>query len=117
MRRLEPDYFELLVVVVNVGFESSSLHFFQFFNPFISPRKNSSDYRVHGFQNDRLDIKQNVPKIRSPNQTCIILDVLANISGPGAYFSKPIFALKPWVQAGRFEYHEPYNQKNFFSDL
>ena len=61
------------------------------------------------------DIKQNVPKIRSPNQTCIILDVFANISGPGAYFSKPIFALKPWVQAGRFEYHEPYNnQKNFF---
>ena len=38
-------------------------------------------------------------------------------SGPGAYFSKPIFALKPWVQVGRFEYHEPYNPKNFFSDL
>ena len=66
-----------------------------------------------GFQ----DIKQNVPKIRSPNQTCIILDVFANISGPGANFSKPIVALKPWVQAGRFEYHEPYNPKNFFSDL
>ena len=60
------------------------------------------------------DIKQNVPKIRSPNQTCIILDVLANISGPGAYFSKPIFALKPWVQAGRFEYHKTHNWKNFF---
>ena len=31
--------------------------------------------------------------------------------------SKLIFALKPWVQAGRFEYHEPYNPKNFFFDL
>ena len=60
------------------------------------------------------DIKQNVPKIRTPNQTCIILDVLANISGPGAYFSKPIFALKPCAQAGRFKYHEPYKQNNFF---
>ena len=44
----------------------------------------------------------------------MILDVFANISGPGVYFSKPIFALKPWVQAGHFEYHKPYNPKNFF---
>ena len=43
--------------------------------------------------------------------------IFANISGLGAYFSKSIFALEPWAQAGRFEYHEPYNQKNFFSDL
>ena len=41
-------------------------------------------------------------------------DVLLNISGPSAYVSKPIFALKPWIQAGRFEYHEPYNPKHFF---
>ena len=41
------------------------------------------------------DINQNVPKFRSPNQTCIFWEVLANISGLGAYFSKPIFALKP----------------------
>ena len=63
------------------------------------------------------DIKQNEPKIRSPNQTCTILDVLVNISGPGAYFLKPIFALKPWVQAGRFEYHKLCNRKNFVLDL
>ena len=31
-----------------------------------------------------------------------------NISGPRAHFSKPIFSLKPWAQAGRFEYHKPY---------
>ena len=37
-----------------------------------------------------------------------------NILDLGAYFSKPIFALKPWVRAGRFEYHEPYNPKKFF---
>ena len=27
---------------------------------------------------------------------------------------KTDFALKPWVQAGRFEYHKPHNRKNFF---
>ena len=43
--------------------------------------------------------------------------ILINISRPGAYFSEPIFALKPWAWAGRFEYHEPYNRKYFFSDL
>ena len=62
------------------------------------------------------DIKQNVQKIRLPNQTCIFLDVLANILGPGEYFSKPIFALKLQAQASQFEYHEPYKQtKNFES--
>ena len=53
------------------------------------------------------DIRLNVSKFRSPNQICKILDILADISGLGAYFLKPIFALKPWDQAGRFEYHEP----------
>ena len=38
--------------------------------------------------------------------------IFANISGE--YFSKPIFALKHWAQAGRFEYHEPYNRKNYY---
>ena len=41
--------------------------------------------------------------------------IFANISGLGEYFSKQIFALKHWVQAGRFEYHEPYNiQNNYY---
>ena len=41
--------------------------------------------------------------------------LFANIWGLGAYIYKPIFVLKPWVQAGRFEYHEPYkvNKKSF----
>ena len=43
--------------------------------------------------------------------------ILINISGPGAYFSKPIAALKPLAQAGCFEYHEPYKRNNFFLPL
>ena len=39
--------------------------------------------------------------------------IFANISGLGEYFSKRIVALKHWVQAGRFEYHEPYIRNNY----
>ena len=60
------------------------------------------------------NITKKVSKIGLPNQTSKIWHILAHISGLGAYFSKPIFALKLWVQAGRFEYHEPYNLNNFF---
>ena len=59
------------------------------------------------------DISNNVSKFRSPNQTFIFLDILANISGPGAYILKPMFTLNPWVQAGLFEYHGPFNHKIF----
>ena len=38
--------------------------------------------------------------------------IFANISGLSEYVSKLIFALKHWVQAGRFEYHEPYIRNN-----
>ena len=40
--------------------------------------------------------------------------IFANMSGLGAYISKPIFVLKLWVQAGRFEYHKPFIRKIFF---
>ena len=40
--------------------------------------------------------------------------VFPNISGPDTYFSNPIFALRPCVQASGFKYHKPYNRKNFF---
>ena len=40
--------------------------------------------------------------------------IFANISGLGDYFSNPSFVLKHWVQAGRFEYHEPYNRNNCY---
>ena len=45
--------------------EPSNLHFFQFFkfqSPFISPKKKSSDYRVHGTQNDRLESRVSTQK-------------------------------------------------------
>ena len=60
------------------------------------------------------DITKKVSEIGLPNQTSKIWHILADISGLGAYFSKPIFALKPWDWARRFEYHEPYNLNNFF---
>ena len=41
--------------------------------------------------------------------------LFGNIFGLCAHFSNPIFALKSWLQAGRFEYHEPHNPNNFFS--
>ena len=63
------------------------------------------------------DITKKVSKIGLPNQTSKIWHILADVSELGAYFSKPIFALKPWVRAGRFEYHEPYNPNDFFSHL
>ena len=43
-----------------------------------------------------------------PNQTLKFWHILANILESKAYFSKQILALKPWAQAGRFEYHKPY---------
>ena len=49
-----------------------------------------------------------------PNQTFKFWHIFINILEPDAYFSKPIFALKPWAQAGRFEYNEPYKLKTFF---
>ena len=39
--------------------------------------------------------------------------IFANMSGLGEYFSKLIFALKHWIQVGRFEYHEPYIRNNY----
>ena len=40
--------------------------------------------------------------------------VLLNISGPGAYFSKPISALKPLAQACRYD---PYEWNDFCFEL
>ena len=60
------------------------------------------------------NITKKLLKISLPNQTSKIWHILADISVLGAYFSKPIFALKPWVRAAWFEYHEPYIPNNFF---
>ena len=42
--------------------------------------------------------------------------LFGKISGLGTYLNL-IFALKPWFQAGHFEYHKPYNRKYFFFGL
>ena len=60
-------------------------------------------------------ITKKLSKIGIPNQTIKIWHIFADILGLGADFSKPIFALKPWDWAGRFEYHEPYKRNDFFS--
>ena len=57
------------------------------------------------------NIDKNVSEYDLPNQTFKFWHIFINILGPDAYFSKPIFALKPWGQAGRFEYNEPYNKR------
>ena len=40
--------------------------------------------------------------------------IFVSISGLVKYFSKLILALKDWVQASRFEYHEPYFWNNYY---
>ena len=101
---------------------------FQFelsFDLFISEKKNRFDYTVHGIQIDRLELTvstqksvlKNMHRVSRyyqksvENQTSNIWYILADISGCGAYFSKP---LKPSVRAGQFEYHKPYNPRDFF---
>ena len=60
------------------------------------------------------DIGQNVSNFAGLVWMAGFRQFFGNILGLGAYFSKPIFALKSWVQAGRFEYHEPHILNNFF---
>ena len=64
--------------------------------------------------NEYWDIGQNVSNFAGLVWNADFRQFFGNFLGLGAYFSKPIFALKPWVQAGRFEYHEPYNPNKFF---
>ena len=56
-----------------------------------------------------LDIGQNVSNFAGLVWKANFVHFFGNILGLGGYFLKLIFALKPWVQAGRFEYHEPHN--------
>ena len=60
------------------------------------------------------DIGQNVSNFAGLVWKADFLHLMSNISGLEAYFSKPIFALEPWVQANWFEYHEPYNPIDIF---
>ena len=68
-------------------------------------------------KNQSWDIGQNVSEYQGLVWRPKFAHILDNISGPNAYFSKTIFALKPWAQASCFEYHEAYkrNKENFAS--
>ena len=93
-----------------------------------------SECSFHGTQNDRQDLtvstQKSVWKTMHPDpryvQNCFLTfwakpnrkpkQILVNISGNIGSFYKPIFALKPWDCAGRFEYLESYILvKNGFS--
>ena len=105
----------------------------KFLCPFISEKKNCLDYRVHGIQNDRLNLTvstqklvlENMHRVPRYSPKCVkfcrfglesrFWQFFGNIFVLCAYFSKPIFALKPWDWAGRFEYHALYKKKNFFT--
>ena len=63
------------------------------------------------------DIGQNVSNFAGLVWKANFGHFFGNILGLSAHFSKSIFALKLWVQAGQFEYHEPHNRTTFFSPL
>ena len=60
------------------------------------------------------DIVQNMSKFGHFAQKANFWHLFADISGLTASFLNPIDALKPWVQAGRKEYHEPHKRNKFF---
>ena len=61
------------------------------------------------------DIVQNMSKFGHFAQKANFWHLFIDISGLAASFLNPIDALKPWVQAGRKEYHEAHKwNKNFF---
>ena len=79
----------------------------------LSPRsqpKNRYQNKCTGSRDTDQNVQKYAGLVWEPN----FCHVLLNISRPGAYFSKPIAALKPLAQAGRFEYHEPYKWNEFF---
>ena len=103
---------------------------FNFISALYNSRKMCSVFEVHGktnlslwFQfknrvwkicNESTDIQQNVPKFRLPNKTFILLNVLVNISGPGAYFSKPILRWNRQLKLVVLSTMNPINGTIFF---
>ena len=64
--------------------------------------------------NQARDIFKNVLRLGEPNQTAGWKQFLIDISGQVAPFFKPIFALKPCNQDGRFDYNKSHKQiENF----
>ena len=85
-----------------LGHLATALLSWKFQDPLYGSKKKFSVYRVHYIAGLVWQVE--------------FRHIFINILGPDAYFSKPIFALKPSAQAGRFEYNEPYKRKTFFFD-
>ena len=60
------------------------------------------------------DIVQNMSKFGHFAQNANFWHLFTDISRLTASFLNPIDALKPWVQAGRKEYHEPHKRNKIF---
>ena len=63
------------------------------------------------------DTCKNVLKHAMPNQTVIPFCFFSIISAQGGLFFKPIFALKPWDQGGRFGYNKRYKRSFLKSEI
>ena len=104
------------------GFSFGARNLKKLSDPFICEKKFVRIIGVMVFKSTGSDSRfqrnnwfwKKLSKIDLPNKTSKIGHILADISVFVAYFSKPIFPLQPWVLAGRFEYHEPYNPNNLF---
>ena len=66
--------------------------------------------RVEKLPNLAKDILKNVLRLGEPNQTARWKQFLIDILGQVDPFFKPIFALKPCNQDGRFDYHKSHKQ-------
>ena len=110
------------------GFSLRARNFKKTSDPLISEKKkmfglqgswySKRPARTHGF-NAKIGFEKYAPSPEISAKTCPksafqTKPAKFDISRLNAYFSKPIFALKPWVRAGRFEYHQPYNPNDFF---
>ena len=56
------------------------------------------------------DIEEKAILVRGLVWHAMLKHIFANISAQGGSFFKPIFALKPCVQDGRFEYNKRYKR-------
>ena len=90
------------------------INFFTPFVPFIVLKTivlNTRIQRKNRFEKQPTlsrDIEEKTILTRGLVWHAMLKNIFANISAQDGSFFKPIFALKPWVQDGRFEYNKRY---------
>ena len=47
----------------------------------------------------------------------MLKNIFVNISAQSGWFSKPIFALKPWEQDSRFQYNKSFRVKKLYENF